>query len=133
MQTSTITRMSKNIRIIIIVKLVVFQHISSNVIAIDVHLMCIQVCMSMTSLYEILYMKHACYIHNSGESMHQPWHIPCAVAFISACVFHVTCMDLGHFPCMLHACYMKNCMHATCTCIQQFSFKICLQNIGLVH
>ena len=26
-------------------------------------------------------------------------------------MFHVTCMDLGRFPCMLHAC----CMHLTCT------------------
>ena len=33
-------------------------------------------------------------------------------------MFHVTCMDLGRFPCMLHECYMRlTCtvhVHVTC-------------------
>ena len=44
-----------------------------------------------------------------------------------ACMFHVICMDLGCFPCMLHACYMKSYLHATC--IQHFNIKNYFQSV----
>ena len=50
-------------------------------------------------------------------------HVTCRLLlYLHACnMLHVTSMDLGRFPCMLHACYMKNYMHAIC--IHHFNTK----------
>ena len=46
---------------------------------------------------------------NLGACHMQVPFVSCSTRFM----YIVTCMDLGHFPCMLHACYMT-CMHVIC-------------------
>ena len=53
----------------------------------------------------------ACNMHISGDDMHSPWRMLYAgsicIYMHVARMFHVTCMDLGRFPCILHACNMR--------------------------
>ena len=42
---------------------------------------------------------------------------------LSTCMFHVTCMGLGRFPCVLHAFYMH------VTCMQQSNIGLCFPKV----
>ena len=51
------------------------------------------------------------------------------IDFIHACYMHmhVTCMHLGRFTCMLHACYMRGTCNACCTHVEQTGFCACYE------
>ena len=42
-----------------------------------------------------------CMFHANTVLLHAEYFLH--VAIVCTCMFHVTCMDLGRFPCMLHS------------------------------
>ena len=63
----------------------------------------------------------------SADNMHWFWCMLYAgfiyIYMHAVCMFHVTCMDLGRFPCVLHACYM------CATCMQESSIIDCFPKV----
>ena len=71
---------------------------------------------ALCTVYMFMYIyipytkSYACNMLYSADNMHQFWHLFVAcfiyIHMHAVCMFHVTCMDLGRFPYVLHACYM---------------------------
>ena len=56
-------------------------------------------------------MQHACYMQFLTEYMQI---VTCLLLWLTICMFHVTCRDLGRFFHMLHAGFMQASVMPTC-------------------
>ena len=63
------------------------------------------------ALLEIYCMQHACYMQFLTEYMQI---VTCLLLWLTTCMFHVTCRDLGRFFHMLHAGFMQVSVMPTC-------------------
>ena len=73
-------------------------------------------------------MQHACYMQFLTEYMQI---VTCLLLWLTICMFHVTCRDLGRFFHMLHAGFMQvSCRLQSC---QHVLMDACFMTVGCME